>query len=403
MSTWVTSSLGDVVTMFSGNSISDAEKKKNFLEVEGTPYIGTKDVKFDTVVDYENGVRIPHAYSEKFRLAPAGSVLICSEGGSAGRKIAITDRPVNFGNKLFALSSERILGKYLFYYCFSTGFQKQFRDAMSGVIGGVSIGKFKEIKISFPSLDEQAKIVSKLDDLFDSANEAISDLAQAIKLSGDLFNSLLEETFLGEEGEWQSTELQNVLAKQPRNGWSPPAANHSDEGTPVLTLSAVTGFSFKVDKIKYTSAAVGEGRHYWVNDGDLLITRSNTPELVGHVAIAQGIEEPTIYPDLIMKMEVDATKALTEFLYYQLRSPKLREIIKGRAQGANPTMKKIDKSGVQTLPINVTSIAKQKQAVKKLAKIEMELSDYVEACESKISCLNGVKQSVLDSSITNLA
>jgi hypothetical protein len=49
-------------------------------------------------------------------------------------------------------------------------------------------------------------------------------------------------------------------------------------------------------------------------DGDFLITRSNTPELVGHVAIADGIARPTIYPDLIMRMIPAPDCMLTRFL-----------------------------------------------------------------------------------------
>lgn len=398
MSGWSIKPLGEVVTVFSGNSISESEKKKNFLDAEGTPYIGTKDVGFDSVIDYENGVKIPPAFSEKFRLAPAGAVLICSEGGSAGRKIGITDQPVNFGNKLFALVSDQILGKYLFYYCFSSNFQKQFRDSMTGVIGGVSQGKFKEITISFPTLERQAAIIERLDHLFGMANEAVADLSRAIELSRDLFDSLLDESFASHQASSEATQLKELLSQQPRNGWSPPAAHHSDEGTPVLTLSSVTGFIFKADKIKHTTAPVVDGRHYWVNNGDLLITRSNTPELVGHVAIAQDIEEQTVYPDLIMKMAVDKSKAMTEYLYYQLRSPRLREVIKGRAHGANPTMKKIDKEAVQTLPINLLPLEKQIHTVKRLAKVEADLLDYVEVCETRISCLEDMKKSMIDSS-----
>lgn len=398
MSDWLVKPIGEVVTVFSGNSISESEKKKNYLDAEGTPYIGTKDVGFDAIIDYENGVKIPPAFSERFRLAPAGAVLICSEGGSAGRKIGIIDQPVNFGNKLFALVSEQILGKYLFYYCFSSNFQKQFRDSMSGVIGGVSQGKFKEISISFPPIKKQSAIVERLDHMFGMANEAVADLSKAIELSREMFDSLLDESFAFNQDSSEAKQLKELLSKQPRNGWSPPAAHHSDEGTPVLTLSSVTGFVFRADKIKHTTALVEDGRHYWVNNGDLLITRSNTPELVGHVAIAQNIEEQTVYPDLIMKMEVDKSKALTEYLYYQLRSPRLREIIKSRAHGANPTMKKIDKEAVQTLPINWAALEKQIYTVKRLTKIEADLLDYVDVCETKISCLEDIKQSMIDSS-----
>ena len=135
-------------------------------------------------------------------------------------------------------------------------------------------------------------------------------------------NALIQEFYrLGPHLPFSKTRL----VVQPQNGWSPPVANHSDFGTPVLTLSAVTGFLFRANKIKFTSVSTNPRRHYWVNNRDLLITRSNTPELVGHVAIASGIIKPTIYPDLIMRMIPDPNRVLTEFLYFQLRSPSLRK------------------------------------------------------------------------------
>lgn len=78
-----------------------------------------------------------------------------------------------------------------------------------------------------------------------------------------------------------------------------------------------------------------------MENGDLLITRSNTHELVGHVAICQDLSDMTIYPDLMMKINLDESIVLTKFLYYQLKFSKLREIIMTSAHGANPTMKKL--------------------------------------------------------------
>src|SRR5262249_51145486 len=171
---------------------------------------------------------------------------------------------------------------------------------------------------------EQQRIVGILDEAFERIATARANTEKNFQNVRALFDSELRSIFATPGSQWIETSLEHVLADQPRNGWSPPAANHSDSGTPALTLSAVTGFRFRADKVKFTSAQVDSRRHYWVGNHDLLITRSNTPELVGHVAIASDITEPTIYPDLIMRMRPAENRILTEFLYYQLRTPALR-------------------------------------------------------------------------------
>ena len=79
--------------------------------------------------------------------------------------------------------------------------------------------------------------------------------------------------------------LSTLLSEQPRNGWSPPAKYQTGSGTPVLTLSSVTGFDYDGSRAKLSSAPTKEGAHYWLKDGEMLITRSNTRQLVGHVAL----------------------------------------------------------------------------------------------------------------------
>ena len=196
------------------------------------------------------------------------------------------------------------------------------------------------------------------------------------------------------------TTLEKVLAVQPQNGWSPPAANHSDSGTPVLTLSSVTGFRFRPDKLKFTSASTDSRRNYWVKNGDFLITRSNTPELVGHVAIAAGISEPTIYPDLIMRMNPMPDHMMTEFLYYQMRTRALRKEITGRAQGANPTMKKISNGAVKTLPIAVPPIAAQRAIVDSLNALAAETQRLESIYQRKLAALDALKKSLLHQAFT---
>jgi type I restriction enzyme S subunit len=277
----------------------------------------------------------------------------------------------------------------------SESFQKQFKEGLSGLIGGVSLSKIKAFDISFPSLYEQQRIVAILDQAFADIEKARANAEKNLKNARELFDSYLNQVFSQRGKGWVEKKLDDILLSNPRNGWSPPANNHAEEGTPVLTLSAVTGFEFKSSMIKYTSAPTKKDASYWVSDGDLLMTRSNTSRLVGHVAIAYGITSPTIYPDIIIKLNLDNSLVDSKFMYYQLRSPKLRKIISTSAHGANPTMKKLNQEMIKSFPINIASINQQKKVAGLLDGYYTETKQMETLYREKIKKLEELKKSLL--------
>ena len=164
---WVWTKLSHIANIYTGNSISETEKKSKFTDVIGRYYIGTKDVDFNNRIIYDNGIAIPKQYEPDFRLAPNNSILMCIEGGSAGRKIAILNQDVCFGNKLCCFSPFVGIGKYMYYYLQSPSFFELFNLNKTGIIGGVSIAKVKEILIPLPPIKEQQRIVAQIEKLFE--------------------------------------------------------------------------------------------------------------------------------------------------------------------------------------------------------------------------------------------
>ena len=164
---WQWVRLSCVADIYTGNSISETEKKTRFTNVVGRYYIGTKDVGFDNIISYNNGVAIPKQYEHDFKIAPNHSILMCIEGGSAGRKIAILNQDVCFGNKLCCFSPFIKIEKYIYYYLQSQSFIDMFKANKTGIIGGVSIAKIKEMLIPLPPIAEQQRIVAQIERLFE--------------------------------------------------------------------------------------------------------------------------------------------------------------------------------------------------------------------------------------------
>ena len=297
---------------------------------------------------------------------------------------------------IIRFSKKVMIPEYFNFYSQSQAYLSSVEEETTGTTRKrISRSKLSEIHIPVPTLPEQRRIVAILDEAFARLESIRTNAEKNLKNARALFENRLHSVFTNCGEGWIETTLEKVLEVQPQNGWSPPAAHHSDSGIPVLTLSAVTGFRFRPNKIKFTSAPTDFRRNYWVKNGDFLITRSNTPELVGHVAIASGITEPTIYPDLIMRMNPAPDLMMTEFLYYQLRTPALREEITSRAQGANPTMKKISNGAVKTLPILVPPLDNQKAIVENLNELIVETQRLESLYRQKLAAIAELKQSLL--------
>ena len=249
---------------------------------------------------------------------------------------------------VFECDTSVLLPEYLGWYTKTPRFVDECRHASEGSTNRVRLKElaFLEITMSLPPIEEQRRVVEKLNRLADMAHRGERQMASTGLSMRALVPARLNE--LASTWSRRGT-LADVLTGKPRNGWSA-RCDGDPAGVAVLALGAVTGFDYRAREHKRTSLPTDPGADYWLRPGDLLMTRSNTPELVGHAAIYDGTPAPCIYPDLVMRLPVDIGKALPRFVWYWLQSPIARKHVQMLSKGTSPTMAKIGQGTVMAMP-----------------------------------------------------
>ena len=219
-SDWQIKTINEVCNIYTGNSINKKKKEENFIGLkEGLNYIGTKDISFNNIIEYENGVKIPFKDLKDFKIAKSNTSLLCIEGGSAGRKIGFTNQDVCFGNKLCCFEAIEDEPKFIYFYLQSNYFLREFNSNIQGLIGGVNKENLRKIKIPIPPLDEQKRIASALSKIDAYLENTIKLIEEKERFKRGIAKKLLtckegenipEARFKGFEGKWETKALNSI-------------------------------------------------------------------------------------------------------------------------------------------------------------------------------------------------
>lgn len=191
---WEISKFKNSSNLYVGDSIKDNEKDNYLDKDDAKAYVATKDLIIDeNMVDFSNTLYVKND-NIKFKTAPKDSSLICIEGGSAGRKKAFLDRDVCFVNKLCCINPLNSMDKkYMFYLISNQAFEQEFDKYIQGLIGGVSINKLSNFNIPLPTLKEQHKISSFLDNEVNKINISIGYIYEQIENLKNYKKSVITE------------------------------------------------------------------------------------------------------------------------------------------------------------------------------------------------------------------
>jgi type I restriction enzyme S subunit len=145
------------------------------------------------------------------RVLPEFSVLV-SCIGNLGR-VAINRIPVAFNQQINAIiPNSAIEPFYLFYQAQSPGFRNQLEEKASATtIPIVNKGNFQTIQVPLPPLNEQKRIVQKIEELFSELDAGVASLRQARAQLGVYRQSLLKQAFEGKLTEkWRAEHPEQI-------------------------------------------------------------------------------------------------------------------------------------------------------------------------------------------------
>jgi len=187
--------------------------------------------------------------------------------------------------------------------------------------------------------------------------------------------------------------LEMQLKQPPKNGFSPKEVDEWT-GLQALGLGCLTPDGFEPRQLKNVPARDGRNMSALLKDGDLLMSRANTRDLVGLVGVYRSTGGSCIYPDLMMRL-TPAETCRAEYLELLLRSNDVRRQIQGIAQGTSESMVKISGASVRRLQLAIPLLAEQDRILAIVDTVQREIDSEQRERDGLITLKQGLTEDLL--------
>lgn len=390
---WHKKQLGDVVKLSQGTQVP-----------VGDQYLEQEDglIRFLRISDFVRSDEPP-----RYILNPGSQYLVEADDicmiryGDAGR--AVTGLTGALANNLFKISPiESLLKRFLFLQLCSPRCVDYLRAANnSSTMPAISFKAVNAMEVSVAPLDEQKRIVEKLDALLTRIDTAIEHLQESVVLADALYASELNEIFnpssspINQIGiyelpdRWEWKQLSDVVDKTENLN---PLKN-ADQLWTYIDISSVDRARFTItDPKKFLGkdAPSRAKKHVQLNDVIFATTRPN----LKNIALVRDEYNSPVASTGFCVLRANE-KVLPAYLFYFVTTDFIQAQIEPYVGGASYPA--ITDGNLKKAPIPIPSIEEQKSIVKKINNIEKLQVALKEQLQLKISSLEQLKASILDS------
>jgi type I restriction enzyme S subunit len=161
-------------------------------------------------------------------------------------------------------------------------------------------------------------------------------------------------------------------------------------------VSAVSWGAFRPHENKKLDASLEPRPEIEVRPGDLVLSRANTPELVGRAVLVRDTPPRLLLSDKLLRLRVDPSRAVPEFVNVVLASPTCRTRIQEAATGSSHSMKNISQGKLREISVLVPTLGEQR----KIAAILSSVDDAIESTQAVIDQLGVVKKAMMAELLT---
>lgn len=378
--------------------------KKEYYDNGNIPWLKTGDLNDGFINSVDECITQLGLDNSSAHINPTGSVLIAMYGATIG-KLGILNIPCATNQACCACVTEEkiIFNKFLFYYLLS---QRRNLIALGAGSGQPNISKTKIINylIALPPLEEQKRIVAKLEQLlplvdeygkaYEKLEELNAEFPDKLKASvlqsaikGQLVPQLDSEPAVEQIGKapedvpfnipekWKWLQL-NLLAEYVQRGKSP---TYSDiESIPVISQKCNQWDGFHIEPAKFINPDTLSKykKERFVQDNDLL-WNSTGLGTIGRVALYKSELNP--YKIAVVDSHVTIVRPNQQllnplFLYYYLSSATVQNSIEDLATGST----KQKELGLTTIKAYLTPLPPLEEQKRIVAKVE-ELFALIDA------------------------
>lgn len=200
--------------------------------------------------------------------------------------------------------------------------------------------------------------------------------------------------------EWAEVPLRRVILKL-EQGWSPIAEERpAEEGEwGVLKLSAVKRGRFCPDAQKALGSTEPRSE-YEVKPGDVLMTRANTPELVGDICIVNSCPPRLMLSDLIYRIALNQERVDPRYFVYWFLGRAGADQVRLDARGASRSMVKISQEHIKSWRIALPPISAQRAIASYLDRKIASLDALIEGKQQLIALLTEQQEALTHHAVT---
>jgi type I restriction enzyme S subunit len=348
------------------------------------------------------------------------AVLTAGDGVGVGRVFHYYNGRFDFHQRVYMLNGFKdVSGRYLFWYLKENFYKVALEGGAKSTVDSLRMPLFLNFPVTVPPSDEQESVVdfvrresAKIDELVDEQRRLVdlltekrqSVISQAVTKGMDSDATMKDSDveWLGTvPRHWAVTPIRRVMSRI-EQGWSPRGEDREPDENEwgVLKLSAVKSGDFDESKIKALESDQQIPKELQVRSGDLLLTRANTPELVGQSCFVQSVNRNLIFSDLIYRLSLDTSKIFPQFLNLFLQSSVARLQIESDARGSSQSMVKISHDHILSWVITLPPVVEQKRIVETVHSILQSLDSLTAEATHAIDLLQERRTALISAAVT---